>query len=266
MPVPEPTLIVDSLRRRTAARAVGRPGATPLRSTLLLLPGLLALAGCQAVQPTPTSTQVRVIDASPDAPGLDIYSGGSAIAYNLGFGTVTSYVGLAPGIYTMTADTAGSKQILTSAKATLVTANQYTILLGNSSSNLQELVLTDQVQAAPSGQIALRFLDEATRVAAVDVYLVPAGAKLTAITPVLTNVSFPFNSGYVNVPAGTYTLVLVPTGTVPTSTTVATYTGSQAGYTGGSATTIILIDQQLVTTPGLQVLSVPDYTSPTATS
>ena len=224
------------------------------------------LSGCQAVQPTQTSTQVRVIDASPDAPGLDVYAGTGALAYNLGFGTVTSYVGLTPGTVTITADTAGSTQVLTSAKATLVTASQYTILVGNLSADLQALVLKDQAQAAPSGQIALRLLDEATRVAAMDVYLVPSGAKLTAVTPVLTNVSFPSNSGYVNVPSGTYTLVLVPTGTVPTSTTVATYTGTQVVYPGGSATTVILIDQQLVTTPGLQVISVPDYRSPTATS
>ena len=207
-----------------------------------------------------------MIDASPDAPGMDIYAGSNAIAYNLGFGTVTSYVSLGPGIYTFTADTAGSKQVLTSAKATLVTANEYTILLGNLSANLQGLVLTDQAQAAPSGQIALRFIDEATRVGAMDVYLVPAGVKLTAVSPVLTNISFPTNSGYLDVPSGTYTLVLVPTGTVPTSTTVATYTGAQVAYSGGSASTIILVDQQLVATPGLQVISVPDYASPTATN
>lgn len=224
------------------------------------------LTGCQAVQPTQTSTQIRVIDASPDAPGLDIYAGTNALAYNLGFGTVTSYVNVAPGTYTLTADTAGSKQVLTSAKATLATASQYTMLIGNLSSNLQGLVLKDQAQAAPSGQIALRLLDEATRVSAMDVYLVPAGAKLPAVTPVLTNVSFPYNSGYINVPSGTYTLVLVPTGTIPTSTTVATYTGASVSYTGGSATTIVLIDQQLVTTPGLQVISVSDYQSPAATS
>jgi hypothetical protein len=34
-------------------------------------------------------------------------------------------------------------------------------------------------------------------------------------------------------------------------------------YVGGSATTIIMINQQLVTTPGLQVISAPDFTPPT---
>ena len=230
------------------------------------LPALAALTGCQAVVSTASSSQVRVIDASPDAPGLDIYQGTGAIAYNLGFGTVTSYVPLTPGTYTINADSAGTKQVLSSAKGTFAASAQYTVLIGNLSADLQQLILQDHAQPAPSGQIALRFINQATRIAAVDIYLVPAGQKFTAVTPLLTNFTFPTNTGYLNIPTGTYTLVMVPTGTIPTSTTVATYTGAQVTYTGGSATTLILIDQQLVTTPGLQVITAPDYTSPTATS
>ena len=83
---------------------------------------------------------------------------------------------------------------------------------GNFAANLQELILKDQAQAAPSGQISLRIIDQATRVGAIDIYLVPQGQKFTAVTPLITNVSFPMNTGYLNVPTGTYTLVIVPTG------------------------------------------------------
>ena len=113
---------------------------------------------------------------------------------------------------------------------------------------------------------AWRFISQATRVSALDVYFVPSGQKLIAVTPLLTNLTFGTNTGYLNIPTGAYTLVMVPAGTVPTSTTVATYTGAQVTYSGGSARTIILIDQQLVTTPGLQVVTAVDFDSPTATS
>ena len=224
------------------------------------------LSGCQGIVSSQSASQVRIIDASPDAPGLDIYQNNVAIAYNLGFGTITSYVPIDPGVYTTTANTAGTKQVLSTNKATFVASQQYTVLIGNVAANLQQLTLQDQGMPAPSGQIALRFIDQATRISGLDAYLVPAGKKLTDVTPVTTNLIFNVNTGYLNIPAGAYTLVLLPTGTVPTSTTVATYTGAQVTYTQGSATTIILIDQQLVTTPGLQVLSAPDYVSPTATS
>lgn len=238
------------------------------KSASLAMAGIMTvvLSGCQGIVSSQSGSQIRIIDASPDAPGLDIYLNTSAVAYNLGFGTVTSYVPTELGTYNTLATQVGTKQILTTSKATFVTGAQYTILIGNVAASLNQLVLKDQSQAAPSGQIALRFIDQATRIAAQDIYLVPAGHKLTAVTPIYINITFSTNTGYLNIPTGTYTLVTVPTGTVPASDTVTTYSGPQVTYTGGSATTIILIDQRIVTTPGLQVITAPDYTSPTATS
>lgn len=224
------------------------------------------LSGCQAIVSNPQLSQVRIITASPDAPGLDIYDGNSVMTYNLGFGTITSYIPISPGTYTFNADTAGSKQLVSSSKATLAPFGQYTVLIGNVSAGIQQVTLTDQSQPAPSGEISLRFIDQATRAGAVDIYLVPATQKLTAVTPLVTGVIFGTNTGYLNVPTGTYSVVMVPTGTVPISTTVATYSGAQVTYSGGAARTLILIDQQLVTTPGLQVITANDYDSPSATS
>ena len=244
--------IVPSSIRRVAALVLGV-------STLLL-------SGCQAVVNSTSAAQVRIIDASPDAPGLDIYENNNVFANNLGFGTITSYVPIDTGTFTIGANTAGTKQTLISAKNTFANATQYTVLIGNAAANLQEVVLTDQSQPAPSGQISLRFLDQATRIGAVDIYLVPAGQKFTAVTPFLTALTFATNTNYLQVPTGTYTLVIVPTGTIPTSSTVATYTGAQVGYLGGSASTIVLLDQQLVTTPGIQVITTQDYLSATASN
>ncbi len=231
---------------------------------LAVVPMSLLLAGCRAVVSSPTASQVRVIAASPDAPGLDMYLNNNVLAYNLGFGSVTSYIAVDAGTDLVSADTAGTKQLLVSAKNTFVNSNQYTVLVGNVSANLQELVIQDQAQAAPSGQISLRLIDQATQIGALDVYLVPMGQKFTAVTPLMTNLMFGNAPSYLNVPTGTYTLVLVPAGTVPTGTTVATFTGAQVTYSGGSATTFVLLDQQLVTTPGVQVITANDYTSPTA--
>jgi hypothetical protein len=225
---------------------------------------LAALSGCQAVISNPSSTQVRVIDASPDAPGLDLYQGGNAMAFNLGFGTVTSYIPLTPGIYTVAANSAGTRQTLSSSKTTFAASTQYTVLIGNIAGSLQQLVLTDQSQPAPAGQISLRFIDQATRVGPVDIYLVPAGQKLTAAPPIVTGVAFGANTGYLSAPTGTYTLVMFPTGTAPASSAVPAYTGTQVAYSGGAARTLILIDQPLPNTPGLQVVTAEDYNSPSA--
>jgi hypothetical protein len=258
MPAPKARQI---FRRTAKDRIVGR--ALRLISAAA---ALTVLSGCQGIVSNPTLSQVRIIDTSPDAPGIDVYQNNLPLIYNLGFGTITSYIPTDPATYTISTKVNGSSQVLTSGKATFVASKQYTILLGNVAASLEQTTLLDQSQAAPSGQIALRFLDQATRVGPMDVYLVPAGAKFTSVTPLVTNMTFETNTGYLNVPTGTYTIVLVPTGTIPTSSTIATYTGPQVTYTGGSASTIILIDQQLVTTPGLQVITATDFISPTATS
>jgi hypothetical protein len=219
------------------------------------------LSGCQAIVSSPPVSQVRVVTASPDAPPLDIYQGSSALTFNLGSGTITSYIPLTPGNYTINAETAGSRQVLSAAKATFVPFAQYTILIGNTAANLQQLTLVDQSQPAPNGQVSLRFIDQATRISAVDIYLVPAGQKLAALTPIVTGVVFGANTGYLNIPTGTYTLVMLPAGTVPSSTAADVYNGAQANYPAGAARTIILIDRQLIATPGLQVITAEDFDS-----
>lgn len=254
--------MLNPAQPRMSLRALARKAAALCAAVAFAV----TLSGCQGIVATQTGSQVRIIDASPDAPGLDIYQNNAAIAYNLGFGTITSYVPIDPGTYTTTATVAGTKQVLSSSKSTFVTATQYTVLVGNVAASLQQLTLKDQSQPAPTGQIALRFIDQATRIAPLDIYLVPAGKKLTDVTPVVTNISFATNTGYLNIPTGTYTIIMVPTGTIPASDTIATYLGAQITYSAGSASTVILIDQQLITTPGLQVIVAPDYVSPSATS
>ena len=233
---------------------------------LAVAPVALLLTGCQAVVSSQGGAAVRIVQASSDAPGLDFYANASVLASNIGFGSVTSYVPINPGTYTITADTTGSTQALAAVKQAFAGGTQYTVLVGDDGAGLQQTVLQDQSQPAPSGEIALRFLDQASVVGPLDVYLVPAGQKLTAVTPLITGLVFQNTPSYLTVPTGTYSLVMVPSGTLPTSTTVATYTGAQVEYSGGSATTYVLVNQQLITTPGVRVIAVTDYTSPTSTN
>ena len=149
-----------------------------------------------------------------------------------------------PGNYSIQVDTAGTKQQLVAAAGTFAGNNEYTVLIGNFSNTLSETILKDQTTPAPSGQVSLRVLDESTRAGAVDLYLIASGSTIATAKPILTNVVFGENTGYFNVPSGTYTLVAVPTGTVPTTATGTSYTGAAVAYGAGSAKSIVLIDTQ----------------------
>ncbi len=238
--------------------ALARPGPATLAKLAASALVLLPLPGCQSITGSPQLSQVRIIDASPDAPGLDVYQGSSALAYNLGLGTVTSYVPIAPGGSTLLVDSAGTRQTLISASGTFAVNSQYTVLVGNFAANLQELILKDQAIPAPAGDIALRFIDQSTRAGAVDLYLVPSGSALTDVSPTLTNIGFNTNTGYLTVPAGTFTLVALPTGTVPTAKIATLYTGAAVVYSAGSVATLIMIDAA-TSTPTIRVVTANDY-------
>ncbi|HVG28055.1 MAG TPA: DUF4397 domain-containing protein [Acidobacteriaceae bacterium] len=207
----------------------------------------------------PAAAQLRVIAASPDAPKMDFYAGGSALAYGLDFGTASSYVPLTPGSVSLAANTANSAQLLVTANAGLTAGQQYTAIVTNVAASLQETVYPDQTRPAPRGEVALRVIDAATRVGSVDVYLVPTGRKLAKMLPVRTGVSFGASSGYILAPAGTYSLVVLPTGTVPSPSTQTLLTAPQTSYAPGSVRTVVLVDHVTKTTPGLSQIVASDY-------
>ncbi|MDQ2835591.1 MAG: DUF4397 domain-containing protein [Acidobacteriota bacterium] len=241
-----------------------------VRRLAALAAALALLTGCQAISNSTPRSQLRIIDVSPDAPSLDLYQGSTALAYNLSFGTLTSYIAFDPGTYTIAADTAGTRQLLASSKYTFAASAQYTVLIGNPLSSLQQIILTDQTQPAPPGQLALRFVHQGTRSGPLDLYLVPAGQKFTTVTPLLTGLALNSNTGYLNLPIGTYTLVVEPTGSARTTASAPAYTGPQVTYSSGEARTLILIDQLPTPAPpplpGIQVITAQDLDSPLASS
>jgi hypothetical protein len=85
------------------------------------------------------------------------------------------------------------------------------------------------------------------------------------VSPIATGVIFGTNTGYINAPAGTYSIVAYPAGTAPSSGSPS-FTGSQMLYPGTSVRTIVLLDQKNDDefaapsgTRGLQVISASDY-------
>ena len=220
-----------------------------------MLLAALGLSGCQGI--TMTSAQLRVIDASPDAGVIDSYQNSSALAYNLGFGTTTSYIPMSPGVYNLAAEKAGTRQTLVANNETLAPNRQYTEIIGAGLANLQQTFLLDQSTPAPSGRIAVRVINQTTRSGAVDVYLVPQASTLgkgSSLSPLAINLGFGANSGYIDLPEGTYAIDVVPTGTVLASSTTTLLSGAQLAYASGIVRTVVLIDQQ---PPVSQHASVP---------
>lgn len=224
-----------------------------------MLLAALGLSGCQGI--SINSAQLRVIDASPDAGTIDSYQNNSALAYNLGFGTMTTYIPMAPGAYNLAADKAGTRQTLVTGTETLAPGKQYTQIISAGLANLQQTILLDQSTPAPVGQVSLRVMNETTHPGALDVYLVPlasASNKAMSASPLAVNLAAGGNTGYINLPEGTYAIDVVPAGTPLTSSTVTLLSGEQLEYPSGAVRTLVLIDHETPgaqhTTPGVQAI------------
>ncbi|WP_041596919.1 DUF4397 domain-containing protein [Granulicella tundricola] len=259
-----PRETMTALRSKTLSfRAI--PNKRQVLSAVSLA-GLVGLPGCSAVTGNPVVSLIRIVDASSNSNGIDVYQGSGALAYNLGLGTITTYVPVTPGTYNINVDAAGGKTQLATVLGSFGPNAQYTVVVGDNSTVLGETVLKDQSVPAPSGQVALRFIHQSSAGGAVDIYLIPNGSTISQVKPILTGVTFGTNTGYLNEPAGTYTLAAVPTGTVPSATTATSYSGNAVVYGSGTAKTIVLINQPLLTTPGIQVVMADDFDPATATS
>ena len=230
-----------------------------------------ALSGCQSIDVNSSNaSRVRVFNASPDSSGFDFYTGKTGIVFNLGFSYNTTYVPLTPGTQTITTNqskdptSTAPPLVLASTAASLGSQKNYTVIASNVAAGLQETIFPDQNFAAPSGQTAIRIINEATRIGAVDIYLIPSGGKLSTTLPVATSVIFNTNSGYMNVPAGTYSVAVLPAGTTPGSGGPL-FSGTQQSYPTGSAATVMVIDTSLTTSPAANAVVLTDFTPATTT-
>jgi len=220
----------------------------------------MLMLGCQGINVNPESVaQVRVIAASPDAGTMDFYAGGTALAYSVDFGSASTYVPLPAGTVRLSANTANTNQMLVGANAGLVPGRQYTAVVTNVAASLQETIYADESTPAPTGDVAVRVIDAATRVGSLDVYMVPAGGKLGPTSAMRAGVGFGSATGYMLLPTGTYSLVVLPAGTAPTNQALPLLTAPQTTYVAGEARTVVLVDHPGPQTQGIDEIVANDY-------
>lgn len=222
--------------------------------------GALLTLGCQNLDVAPAGVaQVRVIAASPDAGSMDFYAGGNALAYGVDFGTASTYVPLSAGTVRLSANTANTTQRLVASEAPLVPGRQYTAVVANVAASLQETVYADQTTPAPAGQVAVRVIDAATRAGNVDLYMVPAGGKLSPVTAMRAGMGFGTSTGYMLMPAGTYSLMVLPGGTAPGNSALPLLTAPQTNYAAGAVRTVVLVDHPSAKEQGVDEIATSDY-------
>jgi hypothetical protein len=209
----------------------------------------LPLFGCQSVQSSlPSQTQVRVIDASYNAPAVDVDVATTPIATNIGAATFTNYAFLPPENTTAYVFPAGTTKFTASAQGDFLVSEQHSVFITDLGTGYTATILNDQAIAAPAGYFSIRFLQQAIKAGAVDIYIVTANGTLAGAKPLFMNVAPQSVEGYVNVMAGQYTIVITPTGVITTP-----YTSTQFQFVAGQVRTVLIMDAQLTKDPPVTV-------------
>ena len=218
----------------------------PLQITGALSSCIIAmgLAGCGSISSNSVdAAQVRFVNATGDAPAVDLYVNGVGAAYNLSSGTVTSYVAVSPGEYRISANRTNSSQVLVNAHATLGQTRQYTAVLSGGLSNLQTVIYPDANTSVPAGMLSVRVLNEAATMGPVDVYLVAGAGSISAATPTVRELGVAASTGYENLPAEkSYSVAVVPAGGPATPGDSALLPGVSLSGGSGAVRTLVISD------------------------
>lgn len=185
----------------------------------------------------PAPAKVLIVHASPDAPGVDVLVDNTATPLtNLTFPQNTGYVEIPAGDRNVKVNVTGTSTTVIEADLNLNSNTNYSVFAVNSVSNIEPLVLVDDLTAPASGKSHVRFVHLSPDAPAVDIAVAGGGPV------VFGNVSFKEYKGFTPLDAGTYNLEvrLAGTSTVVLSlgnitlTDGMIYTVFAKGFVGGS--------------------------------
>ena len=235
----------------------GRAQLRLLATAALSLAAALSVSACENVATYTQPSLVRVIDASYIAPAVNVAAEGQLVAANVGQDTITSYGAVpanAAAPINVTAANGGAT--LANTSGTLLAGHQHSVFLtdnGAAPNGYIVTILEDQQSQAASGHSAFRFLNQAPKTGAVDIYMVPAGATLADTIPLVTNLPVGGTAGYISFASQTVTIVVTPTGV-----TTPHYAFSPMALTGGEVRTVLLMDSQLTSNPAVNITIADD--------
>lgn len=175
---------------------------------MLGLGTILLIAGCGGGG----KTRFRMMNAVPDESSLDVLVDSVSVSSNIAYGTSTGYQTTKSGSHQVAIEPSGSSTPLLQQSISFASGSDTTIISNNFSSNIANLVLTDDNSAPASGNFKIRVVNAAPGLGPADVYIVAPATDLTTVSPNVTNLAFGAASGYQGITSGSYEIVLTPVG------------------------------------------------------
>jgi hypothetical protein len=172
---------------------------------------LCFLGGCSSS--SSTTGNLRFLQASPDAPQVNLLADGHSVATGLAYINATGYISLHSGSrHVQVVPVNGGSSILDTS-VNIVSSGNQTLILTGSPASTHSLLLTDGGTTATSGDGNVRVVNASSNAGTADVYIVPAGNSIAGIPPTVANLVFNTSTGYQLVPVGAYEVIMTTPGT-----------------------------------------------------
>ena len=205
---------------------------------------------------------LRVVHASPDAPPVDVYVDNESVLSNVSFGTVSDYLSVPEGTYTITITAAGDRDaVVFEGDVSVESETAYTVAAAgevteDAATSFAPVILTDNATTPGEDEAAVRLAHLSPDAPAVDVTVAESGDVL------FDNVSFANATDYATVPAGDYTLEVRPATASDDGDVVTTFEVSLEGETAytGYAVGYLNPDEAPADTPFDLLVSVDETT------
>ena len=182
-------------------------------SSKLLFLGLALLASftsCdkdEVVVPPADLSNVLVVHASPNAPGVDLLVDDQKVNSSaLVYPTNTGYLSVNAGTRNVKVNVAGTSTTVINANLPFLKDGNYSLFAVDSVSKISAILLSDDLTAPASGKAHVRFVHLSPDAPAVDVAVTGGGV-------VFNNISFKNGTSFTPLDAGTYNLEVRVAGT-----------------------------------------------------
>lgn len=151
--------------------------------------------------------RIRVLHLSPDAPAVDVFAndGPAPAVSGLAFPDGTGYLDLPAGTYGFDVAPAGATAAdsVLAVDLPLDAGVSYTAVAYDTLASIKAMALVDDYEGLAAGNIRVRAIHAAAGVGQVDIWNIPAAGDPAPLVP---DFDFGAASGWLDLPAGAYTL------------------------------------------------------------
>ena len=175
---------------------------------ILGLGTMLLIAGCGGGG----STRFRLMNAVPDESSLNVLVDSKSVSGNLAYGTSTGYLSEKSGSHQIGIEPSGSSTTLLQQSISFASGTDTTVISYGFSSQIANLVLTDDNSAPSSGDFKIRIINASPNLGPADLYIVTPGTALSTVSPTISNLGFGATAAYQSLASGNYEIELTSVG------------------------------------------------------